>query len=1151
MSLQFILGSSGSGKTEYIYRHIVSEAGEHPKKNYLVIVPEQFTMQTQQKLVELAPNHAIMNIDVLSFKRLAYRVFDELGRTDIKVLEETGKNLVLRRLAQQQEEKLTVLRPNMNRMGYIGEVKSLISELVQYNISPEQLEELTQRENIPSVLKAKLRDIVTMYHAFNEFMEGNFVTAEEILNVLKELAPESGMLKESVIVLDEFTGFTPIQNDLLRELLTIAERVYVTLTIDAGEDFYHSRGSEELFDLSKRTIAALLKMAEGLHIEVMEPVVLGNGDRKRFAHAPALSFLEQNLFRRTYSKLPEEVGEIQLSVMRTPREELEMAAREINSLIRQGYRYREIAVVTGAVETYQSYVEPLFAKYEIPYFMDTTKEVLFHPFIEFLRAALEIVENNYSYEAVMRFLRCGFCGIEEDQLDRLDNYLIATGIRGKSAWSKRWVHLPVQKEFYDLEQLENLRAQIYEQLSPLYEVFGKKDACVSDGIQTLYELLVCLDIEKQLWAKEKELLEAGEQTKSKEYGQIYQIVMQLLEKYNSLLGEERLDIADFTEVLDAGLSAATVASIPPGYDSVTIGDIERTRLNHIKILFFVGVNDGIIPKAGKAGGIISEYERELLLEADMELAPGAREQAFIQRFYLYRNLTKPSERLYISYSKVDSEGKAVRPSYLIGVLRKLFPKLKLQEIEEVENRPDFYTRKAALDYLIHGQRDKAWYALAKWFANGDEQERGMVEKLLAAAYCCYESEPISRAVALALYGRKPTGSITRLERFAACAYAHYLEYGLKLREREKSGFESVDMGNLYHDALERYSRKLEKSDYDWFGVPDAVRSAFAQEAMAEAIEAYPNMGIYATAENSYQAQRMQGIFDQTVWALTKQVRAGNFVPEKFEISFSQLDGLEALKVSLSEDVSMRLTGRIDRLDAYDDGNYISIKVIDYKSGNTKFDLIRLYQGLQLQLVVYMDAAMELKRKEQSNRQILPGGILYYHIDDPILEEDGEMTEEEAEHALLMALRPNGLVNADERIYRAMDENLEGKSEVIPLELKKSGELSAARSHVATTEEFELMERYVRMEIDQIGHEIYDGNVDVNPYRSGTECSCNFCPYTSVCGINSRIPGYEYQSMESMTKEEVMDQMRTSLAQNDSQRKEQSEYGMDKGTAEGN
>ena len=682
---------------------------------------------------------------------------------------------------------------------------------------------------------------------------------------------------------------------------------------------------------------------------------------------------------------------------------------------------------------------------------------------------------------------------------------------------------------YDLEKLNEIRENVADILEPVYEVFSREDACVSDGVLALYQLLVRLDVEKQLWQREQELLEADEQTKSKEYGQIFEIVMHLLEKYNLLLGQEPLDAESFTEVLDAGLSAASVAVIPPGYDSVTIGDIERTRLNHVKILFFVGVNDGLIPKSSNHGGIISEYEREMLLESDIELAPGAREQAFIQRFYLYRNLTKPSRQLYMSYARIDREGKALRPSYLVAVIRRIFPKLELKEYEEIEAADDFYTKEAAADYLIHGKKDEAWFALAKWFMDTDETENEKITGLLTAAYCCYKNTPISQAVARALYGRRLEGSVTRLERFAACAYAHYLQYGLQLRERETAGFESVDMGNLYHEALERYSRKLEASEYDWFGVPDEARCLMAAEAMDEALEGYPNASLSDSAQNMHQTKRMKDIFDQTVWALTKQVRAGAFVPTDFEIRFSELEQSAALEYELANDVQMRLTGRIDRLDTYEDEQKLCVKVIDYKSGNTRFDLIKIYQGLQLQLVVYMNAAMELADKKHPKKEIIPGGILYYHIDDPVLETEENISESEAEHALLMALRPDGLVNADETIYRGMDADFEGKSEVIPVELKKSGEISMARSHVATTDEFALIQRYVTAEIKRQGQQIYTGDVSVNPYQNGTECSCNYCPYASVCGIGGKIPGYGYRHMENLSKDDVFDHMETDLA----------------------
>lgn len=1130
MSIKFIIGNSGSGKTEYMYQQMVRAAEANPRKNYLVIVPEQFTLQTQRKLVELSTNHAIMNVDVLSFKRLAYRVFDDLGMQTLQILEETGKNLVLRKVAQEQAEQLTVLRANMDRMGYIGEVKSLISELIQYNISCEELMEYGNNGKLSSVLSSKLHDVAVMYQGFEDFLEGSYITAEEVLTVLGNVAEESELLRDSVIAFDEFTGFTPIQNQLLSIIMPLADQMIFALTMDAREDFYHSRGSFELFDLPKKTLQILMEIAAHKHIEVLEPVVLSDARNRRFVNAPGLSFLEQNLFRSSYCKRKGEVEDISIHALKNPKEELVFTAREINRLIRSGrYRYREIAVVTGAVDNYSGYVEEVFGKYQIPYFLDTTKDILFHPFIEFIRAALEVIHKDFTYEAVYRFLRCGFCGIPDEQLDQLENYLIATGIRGLRMWKRKWLRIPAGMQQIVLEEMEQLRIQILGIFQPLLNAFSDPAATVEKEMLALYAMITSLDVEQQLWEKETSYLAENQQVKSNEYGQIYTIVMQLLDKYVGILGEEHLYIQEFIEILDAGLDAANVATIPPGYDSVTIGDIERTRLNHIKILFFIGVNDGVIPKSEGAGGIISQYERELLKEMDLPLAPGAREQTYIQRYYLYLNLTKPSEKVYISYVKVDSEGKALRPSYLIGVIRRIFPDLQVKEYGELERIPDYSTLEAARDYLIYGEKDIAWYELARYFMDSEKMgDREVITRLLDALYYQYDGEPISKIVAQALYGRKLEGSVTRLERFAACAYAHFLEYGLRLREREESGFASVDMGNLYHTALERYSRKLEESGSDWFHVSEEQQRDLASQALAETVCEYPDLGIYAKAADSHMVERMQHIFQQTVWALTRQVRKGEFVPEKFEVSFYEPDAREALQFELGSNESLTLKGRIDRIDTCANENGFYVKVIDYKSGRTKFDLVKIYHGTQLQLMVYMNAAMELVEK-QSGRKPVPGGVLYYHIDDPVIEAEEGMTEEEAREAILMQLRPDGLVNREEAVYRLLDRDFEGKSDAIPITLKKSGEISESVSHVADNEEFEVLSQYVNTRIRQTGRAILDGDIKINPYKDSNGGSCAYCPYTAVCGMDLRIEGYHYRQLENIGKDEVIDRMRTENA----------------------
>lgn len=1135
MALKFILGNSGGGKTEYMYQEVVHAAEANVKQNYLVVVPEQFTMQTQRKLVDLSTNHGIMNIDVLSFQRLAYRVFDELGKTDIKILEETGKNLVLRKIAQEQAEKLTILRGNMHRMGYIGEIKSFISELMQYNVSPAHLDETIQKGEFGSSLSSKLQDISVMYHAFTEYLKGHYITQEELLHVLISVAKDSQILKDSVLVLDEFTGFTPVQVELLRTLMPICSEIQVSLTIDAKEDFFHSKGVEELFDMPKKTIRTLMDLAQQTQTEVLDPIVITGGDQKRFKDAPALYFMEQNLFRKSYQRKFGKTEEIQMYSLKNPKEELVWAARKINDLVQnQGYRYRDIAVVSGNVENYANYVEQVCAKYEIPYFLDTTKEVLFHPFIEFIRAILEVMISDFSYYSVMRLLRTGYCGIKQQEIDKLENYLLATGIRGKNMWSKRWLRVPKNEKAYDLELLENIRQKFMAELESVYSTFSEKTS-VEERILALYSYMVKLQVEQQLFEKEKELLAAGEQSKSKEYGQIYRVVMDLFEKCVQVLGKENISIQELNEILDAGFEASKVAVIPPGYDSVTIGDIERTRLNHVKVLIFLGVNEGIVPKSVNQGGIISQYERDAMEAADITLAPGAREQAFIQKFYLYLNMTKPSHQLYLTYSRVDNEGKALRPSYLIRTILRMFPDMQVQEIAELEQLLDISTEKAAREYFLAGKKSPEWYALAKCFMESeDAQVRANCSAILDAFYYQYNHDPISQVVAEAIYGKHIDGSVTRLESFARCAYAHYLSYGLKLREREESGFESVDMGNLYHTAVELYSKKLAESSYDWFTVPDDIRENFSQTAMEEAILSYPNLSIYATAENAHMAGRMNHIFKQTIWALTTQVRKGRFVPNEFEVSFSKADHLEALTFDLENENHIELRGRIDRLDTCVDDHRVYVKVIDYKSGNTKFDLLKLYHGMQLQLIVYMNAAIELEKKKHSHKEIVPGGLFYYHIDDPVVEVTGEVEEAEIQAAILKELKPDGLVNQEEAVYRAMDDVFEQKSDVIPVELKKSGELSA-RSSVASAEEFEILSEYVNNTIVKAGNDIYKGNVQISPFVEGQVSSCDYCPYKAVCGFDRKVQGFEERKTKKLDKKDLFDRMATQNA-------------MDKGTA---
>lgn len=1114
MSIQFVFGNSGSGKSTYLYNQVLEQAKANPNKNFLIIVPEQFTMQTQRELVRLQSAHAIMNVDVLSFARLAYRVFDELGKESLMVLEETGKNLVLRKVAEWERGNLRMLGSNMNKMGYIGEVKSFISELAQYNITPDALQEFLLCPQISESLKRKLEDILVLYKGFRSFLEGRFITSEEILGLLMEVAEESEILRDSVIVFDEFTGFTPIQNNLIECLMGVAEKIVVSLTIDAGEDFYQCKGVHELFAMSKKTVASLLKMAQQSHIEMEEPVILTSG--RRYEGAPQLAFMEQNLFRAGNRCYPGDVDAICMSVHKNPREELRYVASTIAGLVRrEGYRYKDIAVVTGDVNLYSNYVSEIFGMYDIPYFVDQTRTILFHPLVEFVRAVLEVAECNFSYESMFRFLRCDLCGYQAEEEDILENFILAKGIRGYKKWNSEWYDSREDKA-EEMAVLNGIRLDIMSHLDDFYKTLTKGEASVRTITVALYELLVGFKVEEQLKKKETAYTEAGDLVKAKEYAQIYRILIDLLDKVVALLGDEDISIKEYADILDAGFDAAKVAIIPPGNDKVTLGDIERTRLQHVKVLFFVGVNDGVVPKAENAGGIISQFEREMLEELQLELAPGAREKVFIQKFYLYLNMTKPSERLYVTYAKVNAEGKALRRSYLIATLLKLFPKLTVTEVAEGVTEEQIFTPESGMEYLLSGlaeeNKTEYWNALAHWYL-ADSHFSAEVKSLLEASYHRYSEEPIQKAVAGALYGEVLENSVTRLERFAACAFAHYLQYGLGLKERELLQFASVDMGNIYHNALEHFSKAVKAAGYNWKNLSDELVEELVDVAMHRTVEGYQDMALFEDVRNHYLLNRMKRTLHCAVWALVRQVKCGQFVPSEFEVAFSGTSDLETIRFQLTEEERMRLKGRIDRIDTYETDDKVYVRIIDYKSGNTSFSLLNLYHGLQLQLVVYMNAAMEIVAKKHPDKEIEPAGIFYYQVKHPMVDGDGSESEEELKNAIFEELKLNGLVNENATIYRAMDEHFTGSSKVIPVGEKADGSLKAT-SKVASTADFLTMGQFVKAKIEESGKRILDGEVGMKPYRLDKQTGCDYCPYKAVCGFDSRLPGYEYRQLET-------------------------------------
>lgn len=1130
MSLRFFVGGSGAGKSTKLYRELIQRSMEKERQNFLVIVPDQFTMQTQKELVRLHERGGILNIDVLSFGRLAHRIFEEVGGNEMPVLDDTGKSLVLRKVAADLKEQLPILGSRLDKQGYIHEVKSGISEFMQYGIGVKDMDKLISYAEKRGSLHYKLKDLAILYQGFCEYIKEQFVTTEETMDQLCAALPKSQIIPGSVVVFDGFTGFTPIQNRVIAQLMSLTDEVIVTLTMkpeDTFENYLACGGEQDLFALSKKTAKSLIALAKENSIpRGQDEICEGNF---RHENSPSLAHLEQHMLRYPVVAYEGESLDIDIYEASTVAVEARNIACKMKQMIHSGnYQYRDMAVVCGSLETYAELLIEEFEAFQIPCFIDQTKGIVLNPFIEYMKSVFAVLEQDFSYSSVFQLLRCGMMDFSKEEIDLLENYIIKTGIRGEKKWARPFA-IPVKNEKEDaeaLKQLNVLRETFMSILSPMTSL--PKEGQVKEFVQGLYEFLVQSHAAEKLAAYEEEFTAAGDLTLAKEYGQIYRLVMELLDQVIGLLSEECMTFKEFADILEAGFGEIQVGAIPQNVDRVLVGDIERTRLKEIKVLFFLGVNDGNIPKSGGKGGIISDIDREFLVGSGMELAPTPRQQMFIQKLYLYMNMTKPTQKLILSFAKVDGEGKSMRPAYLIDTVRKLFPGLKVQYPEREQLSNQIWTKASGMGYLAAGIREYAagydtdvvpFYTLYKAYQKSQGQE--IIDKVTKAAFMQYKEHKLGRELALELYGQILKGSVSRLETFAACAYKHFLSYGLALKERAEFGFEAVDMGNVFHEVLHVFADKLEESGYTWFNFPET----FAKKAVSEALEAvaasYGDTILYSSARNAYAVGRMERVLRRSVETIQYQLRKGTFSPESYELAFSSVSDLDSVNIALTDKERMLLSGRIDRVDTYEDGQNVYVKIVDYKSREKQFDLVALYHGLQLQLVVYMNAAVELQKKKHPDKAVEPAALLYYHVSDPVIDTQENLSPEQINDKIVQQLRTTGVVNNDMDIIQQLDSELEGKSSVVPVELKKDGGLSS-RSKALDSDQLQMISTFVTQKVKETGHKIFDGEIGLHPFERGDRNACAYCDFKGVCGFDPSIKGYEKWTLDSMKDEEALE-----------------------------
>lgn len=1115
MGLQFVFGGSGAGKSTTVYEKVIRQSMEHPEKNYLIMVPDQFTMYTQKELCTMHPRGGIMNIDVLSFSRLIYRISEEVGSKERVILDDTGKNLVLRRVAIEKEEQLVLLKEKVKRPGYIHEVKSIISEFYQYDIGPDDMEEMIAQAGNKGALAYKMQDLKVLYDGFTEYIRDKFITTEESLDELCRMIPRSGLLKDSVIVFDGFTGFTPVQVRVLTELLRVAEEVIVTLCADGEEDIITDHGEQHLFALTRKTYLSLVRQAEKNKIAVRSPIYLSGKPVPRYAENPAMAFLESNIFRykrQTYD------GKQQAIVIREADslvDEVQNMCFEMKKLVReQGLAYRDIAVVTGSMDRYADLLRREFDRYHIPYFLDQNRSVAHHPLTEYLKSALGMLKDRFSYESVFRFLRCGLCTLTTDEIDRLELYVRSYGIRGKKAYMKEFTYAEQAQE------MNVIREKFVNEIEPLM----MKCHSAGDFVKALYELCHQNKLQEKCNTYADRFMEAGDASKAKEYEKIYPACMDLLNQIYELIGEDTMDVAEFLSIFEAGISELRIGTIPQNVDQVVVGDMERTRLKKIRVLFFLGVNDGVIPGSGGNGGLLSDMERQFFMDQGRELAPTPRQKLFEQRLYLYQNMTKPSERLYLYYSRVDGSGKTMLPAYLIRVIQGLFPMLAVEKIAALKEKAvaDIATSEDGLDdfaellrsYLNKEadlEREEKYREMLRILCHA-YQGHEVAQWLEEAALMTYENVPLSDMAAELLYRDRNKGSVSRLEQFAGCAYAHFLRYGVELKEQKEYEFGAIDFGIVYHHVLERVFKELSKLRLTLASAEKEVLQRIVEEALEEYTKEYGAWILHSNARNEHRIHQMKEVLVRSVLTMQHQLSKGKFVPAYFERDF-QLKG------------DFPLVGKIDRIDLCREEDKVYVKVVDYKSGNRKFELEELYYGLSLQLPAYMNAALELVRQKEKGVEALPASMQYSRLHNPYVKDDAK----DVEHEIYMEMRPQGVTNEGDKVIELLDAQLDGHSEVLRIKKNKDGSLDA-KSQTVTAEMFGTMLQFAEKKMQGLMQEMRGGEIGVLPARmeGATTDSCTYCQYKGICRMDTRIPGYKVRELPKMSEEKIEEEMRNEI-----------------------
>ena len=1063
--LHILTGPAGSGKTGEVLRRMEKNGRERPQ---LLLVPEQASFETEQRFCRANGNRAGLYGEVLTFTRLENRVLSLAGGAARTVLDEGGRLLMMYAALRSVSANLTVFAMPSRKPEFLNSLIATVDELKSWCVTGADL--IRAGEGTEGLDGDKLRDLGLIFSAYEAMTARGGLDPRDRLTRLAEKLGEHAYCLDKDVWLDGFTDFTPQQGLVLERLLRQAHTVTVTLAMDPG------REREEVFAIARRTAVRLKRMAEKAGCPVTEEEI----EARAVGRTEPLRHLEAGLF-----SLPPEPyegpwdGSVSVSCLPTPRDEVRWAAGVIRDLAEDGYRYREIILTARSMERYRDHIREVFAEYGIPVFQSEKTDVLQKPIFTLITAALDAVSGGYEYEDMFRYLKTGLAGITPDQCDRLENYVRTWDLWG-SRWTARkdWTMHPegYQKSFTQedralLAELNDLRRKVAEPLETFRRSAGET---VRTQGMALYAFLESIGAPDALEARSAQLLERGEPELAREYSQLWEIFCGALEQCVALLGDMEDSLADFTRLMKLLLSRYTVGSIPASLDRITAGEAHRLANRSARAVILMGADDGAIPLVKPGQGLLTDRDRELLEGFGLELAPRLEDELGRENTIVYAICTQPTDRLYVSWPA--AAGGETRPSFLVERLRALFPLCGTPAVPPLS--PDQLVTLASRDPDARTALEEDWGEAFRRLDRAAHWERGRLSP-----------DAVRR-----LYGEKVAMSASRMDRYKSCHFAYFLQYGLEARPRRRAGFDAPVYGTFVHYVLEHVLRAARERGGAASCTDEEVR-ALTREAVTGYVSAQLGGMEHQTPRFRYLFRRLQAGVQAVVDNVIDELRASDFQPVLFELGFGSGQDLPPVEVR-ANGVTLRISGFVDRVDGWEKDGRLYLRVVDYKTGRKSFDLTEVWNGLGLQMLLYL-FTLEEKGEKLFDLPPASAGVLYLPARDALIDGSRTMDEAERRAKLDRELKRDGLILDDEEVIRAM-EHPESGMRFLPLRVSaKTGAISG--NVLVTAERLGRLRRHTGRILEDICREIAAGNIDADPFwRGPSKNPCQYCDYKQVC-----------------------------------------------------